>query len=88
MADIDGADGGTWVKAGGREGEFVTRQIAGETLIIPVAGQVGSRSTVKVHAPDRLVWALASTAPTRAITSAVASILPTRILYVILYPSV
>ncbi len=38
--------GDRWVKAGGRDGEFVTRQIAGETLIIPVAGQVGDLDAI------------------------------------------
>ncbi len=46
MADVDGAHGGTWVKASGRDAEFVTRQIAGETLIIPVAGQVGDLDAI------------------------------------------
>ena len=46
VADVDGADGGTWMKAGGRDREFVTRQIAGETLIIPVAGQVGDLDAI------------------------------------------
>ena len=46
MADVDGAHGGTWVKAGGRDREFVTRQIAGETLIVPVAGQVGDLNAI------------------------------------------
>ena len=46
MADVDGAHGGTWVKASGRDREFVTRQIAGETLIIPVAGQVGDLDAI------------------------------------------
>ena len=38
--------GERWVKAGGRDREFVTRQIAGETLIIPVAGQVGDLDAI------------------------------------------
>ena len=38
--------GGRWVKADGRDGEFVTRQIAGETLVIPVAGQVGDLDAI------------------------------------------
>jgi len=35
-----------WVRAGGPDREFVTRQIAGETLIIPVAGQVGDLDAI------------------------------------------
>ena len=34
------------MKAGGRDGEFVTRQIAGETLVIPVAGHVGDLDAI------------------------------------------
>ena len=44
--DLQGDSGRSWMKAGGRDREFVTRQIAGETLIIPVAGQVGDLDAI------------------------------------------
>ena len=44
--DRQSDSGGRWVKAGGRDGEFVTRRIAGETLVIPVAGQVGDLDAI------------------------------------------
>ena len=47
MADVHTDDGGSWAKAGGAGGRhFVTRQIAGETLVIPIAGQVGDLDAI------------------------------------------
>ena len=44
--DRQSDSGDRWVKADGRDGGFVTRQIAGETLVIPVAGQVGDLDAI------------------------------------------
>ena len=44
--DRQSDSGDRWVQADGRDGGFVTRQIAGETLVIPVAGQVGDLDAI------------------------------------------
>ena len=47
-----------WVKAGGRDAEYVTRQIAGETLVIPVAGQVGDLDAIyTLNEVASTIWA-------------------------------
>ena len=44
--DRQSDSGDRWVKTNGRDGAFVTRHIAGETLVIPVAGQVGDLDAI------------------------------------------